>query len=75
MRRSSRLQFLLLLGLAVPLLTACGTPESRKARYLAKGRAYAEQSNWDKARIEFRNALQTMPNDAEVRYENGFVAE
>ncbi len=75
MRRLHRLHALLLLGLVLSLLGGCGTPESRKARYMAKGRAFLEQNNLDKARVEFRNALQVMPNDGEVRYENGLVAE
>lgn len=71
--RSYRARWTLLCALA--LLSACGTPESRKAKYLARGRAYAAQGNWEKARVEFKNALQAMPNDAEVRYENGVAAE
>ena len=75
MRRLSRPQLFLLVCVASLGLSACGSPETRKARYLTKGRAFLEQNNLDKARIEFRNALQTMPNDAEARFENGVVAE
>ena len=66
---------LVLLGLVALALVGCGSPESRKQKYLAKGRAYVAQENWEKARIEFRNALQIVPTDAEARYENAFVAE
>ncbi len=49
--------------------------ESRKARHLAKGQAFLVDGNFEKARVEFRNALQIAPNDSEARYENGVVDE
>jgi tetratricopeptide (TPR) repeat protein len=53
----------------------CGTAESRKARFLERGQLYLSGGNLDKARVEFRNALQALPNDAEARYLNGIVQE
>src|SRR5271167_1544949 len=59
-------------GLAV---TGCGGAEARKARHLEKGQAFYAAQNYEKARIEFRNALQIAPNDSEARYENGVADE
>ena len=72
MRRS--LAQLAVLLLAV-LVAACGGAEGRKVRYLEKGEEYFAARNYEKARIEFRNALQIDPNDANVRYQVGRVAE
>jgi tetratricopeptide (TPR) repeat protein len=57
------------------MLSACGSAESRKAHFMAKGQSYLAAGNLEKARVEFRNALQIAPTDADARYENGYVAE
>jgi tetratricopeptide (TPR) repeat protein len=67
----------LFVGLAVSLsmLAACSGTETRKARYLERGQSYLAEGNLDKARVEFSNALQIDPNDAQSRYFAGQVAE
>jgi predicted Zn-dependent protease len=60
---------------AALVLVGCGGAEARKARHLEKGQAFFAADNFDKARVEFRNALQIAPNDSEARYENGLVDE
>src|SRR5262245_54568147 len=57
------------------VVAACGGAEGRKVRYLEKGEQYFAARNYEKARIEFRNALQIDPNDANTRYQVGRVAE
>jgi tetratricopeptide (TPR) repeat protein len=61
--------------LASLVLTGCGGAEARKARHLEKGEKFFEDNNFEKARVEFRNALQIAPTDSEARYENGRVDE
>jgi tetratricopeptide (TPR) repeat protein len=61
--------------LATLLLTGCGGAEARKSKHLDKGLAFFADKKFEKARVEFRNALQIAPNDSEVRYENGVVDE
>jgi tetratricopeptide (TPR) repeat protein len=56
-------------------LVGCGGAQSRKAHFLERGRQYLAQGHFDKAGVEFRNALQMAPNDPEARFENGVVAE
>src|SRR5580698_3134177 len=56
-------------------LTACSGGEARKAKYMEKGQGFLAAGNFDKARVEFRNALQIAPTDGEARYENGVVDE
>jgi tetratricopeptide (TPR) repeat protein len=64
------------LALAACLLqVGCGSAESRKARYVQHGQGYFDAGNYDKARVEFRNAGQIDPKDAQVRYLLGQVAE
>jgi predicted Zn-dependent protease len=60
---------------AVLVLAGCGGAEARKARHLEKGQAFFAANNFEKARVEFRNALQIAPSDSEARYENGRVDE
>jgi tetratricopeptide (TPR) repeat protein len=67
---------LLLTSVCAALVVAgCGGAQARKQHHLEKGKAFLEAGNFEKARVEFRNALQIAPTDAEVRYDNGVVAE
>src|ERR1700735_1785467 len=50
------------------LLAACGGAAARKAGYMAKGREFLAAHDFEKARLEFRNALQLDPNDAEASF-------
>jgi tetratricopeptide (TPR) repeat protein len=62
--------------LAVILAIAgCGGAESRKAKHLEKGQTFLAAGNFEKARVEFRNALQIAPTDSDARYDNGVVDE
>ena len=61
--------------LAASLLAGCGGSEERKAKYLERGKAYLEEENYDKARIEFKNVLQIDPKTAEAYYLLGQIAE
>src|ERR1700719_3284815 len=63
---------LLVVALAV---AGCGGAESRKAKHLEKGQTFLAAGNFEKARVEFRNALQIAPTDSDARYDNGVVAE
>jgi Tfp pilus assembly protein PilF len=56
-------------------LTGCGGAEARKAKHLEKGQTFLAAGNLEKARVEFRNALQIAPSDSEARLENGVVDE
>ncbi len=57
------------------LLVACGGAAARKAGYLAKGQEYLADHDFEKARLEFRNALQLDPNDAEASFLAGEASE
>ena len=68
----------LLLAAAVLItcfVSGCGGPDARKAGHIARGQQYLAEGRLDKARIEFANALQIAPSDAEARYLSGSVAE
>jgi tetratricopeptide (TPR) repeat protein len=57
------------------VVSGCGGAQSRKAKHLEKGESFLAAGNFEKARIEFRNALQIVPTDSEARYANGVVDE
>jgi tetratricopeptide (TPR) repeat protein len=63
------------LSMAVLAVAACGGAQARKARHLEKGQSYLAAGNFDKARVEFQNALQIAPLDPEARFEMGVVDE
>jgi Tfp pilus assembly protein PilF len=48
-------------------LAGCGS-HSRYMSHMDRGRQYLAAGNLEKARIEFRNALQIEPKDAEAFY-------
>jgi tetratricopeptide (TPR) repeat protein len=57
------------------ILCGCSSAESRKASYVAHGKAYYAAGDYTKARLEFSNAAQIDPNDAEARLMLGQIAE
>ncbi|MFO0779546.1 MAG: tetratricopeptide repeat protein [Nitrospira sp.] len=54
--------------LVTVLLTACGGPEERKAKYFARATEYIDAANYPKARVALRNVLKIDPKDAEAYY-------
>jgi tetratricopeptide (TPR) repeat protein len=70
---SGRRKAAIVLCALVVALAGCGGAESRKARHIQKGEQYLAAGNLEKARVEFRNALQIAPTDSRARYENGVV--
>jgi tetratricopeptide (TPR) repeat protein len=61
--------------LAAALLAACDGPEQRVASHLDRGKAFFQEKNYDKARIEFRNVLQINPRNVDGRYALALVDE
>jgi tetratricopeptide (TPR) repeat protein len=57
------------------MLGGCGGAQARLAGHLERGREYLSQGNLEKARVEFRNALQIDPKSADASYLSGEVAE
>jgi len=57
------------------LLAGCGGADTRRGEHMQRGQEYFAAENWEKARVEFRNALQVSPDDPEARFMNARVAE
>src|SRR5262245_34177767 len=72
---SHRIKLLAACVVACLALVACGGAQSRKERHMARGQEYFTEGNFEKARVEFRNALQIEPNDAEARFMHGQALE
>jgi tetratricopeptide (TPR) repeat protein len=56
-------------------LVACGGAQSRLANHLTRGKDYFDAGSYQKASVEFRNALQIDPKNAEAQLMNGRVSE
>ena len=61
--------------LVVFMLAGCGGAEERKAKYMERGKAYFEEENYDKARVEFKNVLQIDPKTAAPYFYIGQIEE
>jgi uncharacterized protein (TIGR02996 family) len=66
---------LLSLLAVVAAVSGCGGADSRRASHIARGEKYLADEQLEKARIEFADALQISPNDAQARFLSGRVAE
>jgi tetratricopeptide (TPR) repeat protein len=74
-RKLSTSLVMVVLGLVVLGASGCGGAQTREARHLEKGQAFLEAGNFEKARIEFQNALQIAPKDPQARFQMGVVDE
>lgn len=50
------------------LLAGCRTPEQKKARFLATGNQLLKKQDYKRAVLQFKNAVQLGPKDAEAHY-------
>jgi tetratricopeptide (TPR) repeat protein len=60
---------------AVILAAACAPPEERVASYIAEAQRYFDEGDYQKARLEARNAVQLDPKNANARYVLALLAE
>lgn len=56
-------------------LAGCDSPEDKEAKYIHRGNDLYDKGEYDKARLEYKNAARLVPVDAEVRYRLGLVDE
>jgi tetratricopeptide (TPR) repeat protein len=60
---------------AAVLMSACTGAESRKASFVAQGQQHMAAHDWQKARLDFRNALQIDPKDQTLKFLAAQAAE
>jgi tetratricopeptide (TPR) repeat protein len=70
-----RLLVCTLIAVMTVALSGCGGARARYASHLQRGKEYLATGNLEKAGVEFRNAIQIQPKEAEALYLNGRVAE
>ena len=62
------------LALACLIFAGCvGSPQTRRDRYLARGKQYLQKGDATRAILEFKNAASAVNNDAEVFYQLGLA--
>ena len=71
---SVRAAALSLLILPVILLTGCTGADARRQSYIERGQTYFAQGDYNRASIEFRNAMQVSPKDPQARLLAGEAA-
>lgn len=64
-----------LAALLVGMISGCGSAEDSSARFIESGKELMEQGEFDKARLEFKNALQINPLEAEGYYQLALIDE
>lgn len=65
----------LLAALLAGVISGCGSAEDSSARFIESGKQLIEQGELEKARLEFRNALQINPLEAEGYYQLALIDE
>ena len=63
-----RLMSAALLVIVALLLAGCRTPEQKKARFLATGNQLLKKKDCQRAVLQFKNAVQLGPKDADAHY-------
>jgi tetratricopeptide (TPR) repeat protein len=58
----------LLIVAAVLLIAGCGSPEQRAARYLANAESLFAAEEFERAKLEAKNAIQIQPRNLEARW-------
>ncbi len=62
-------------AIAVVGLTSRDTPQQKEAKYLQRGNDLFAAGEYEKARVEYRNAAKLMPIDPEISFRWGMVDE
>src|SRR3989304_8497399 len=54
-------------------VTACGSPEQKRAKHMERGLKYFNDGKYNEAIIEYKNAVQISPKDSEGHYRLGLA--
>jgi tetratricopeptide (TPR) repeat protein len=66
--------YVIVVGALCALLSSCSrNPQKREAAFLATGQKHLQARDYERATIDFRNAIQVMPKDAEPHYQLGLA--
>lgn len=71
MKFSSSFCFRIFIVAVCFLITACGGSERKYAKHIEKGKEYYASAQYKEAAIEFKNAIQTKPDDSQAHYNLG----
>ena len=73
LNRMIRSKFFIAVFALAPLLSCKRSPQAMEARYMKRGQALLAMKDYGRALLEFRNAAQAMPKDAEPLYQIGIA--
>lgn len=73
--RASSFIAVLSIGVFLALSAGCArSPQARRDKFLAAGKRQMEKKDYDRAVLEFKNAIRAMPKDAEAYYQLGMAS-
>lgn len=75
MKNSTKIVIAAALAVAAYMASTRETPHQKEARHLKRGNELFQQNQFDKARVEYRNAAKYVPIDPEISYRWGLVDE
>lgn len=67
--------FVILIFASLMSLSGCDSPQEKQQNHLERGNAYMENSDFVRARLEYKNAAKINPTDPKVIYSMGLVEE
>jgi tetratricopeptide (TPR) repeat protein len=66
---------MLFFGFSLLLSAGCDGTKDREEKYLNKAKAYFDEGNYEKMRVDLKNVLQINPKNIEARYLTALLAE
>lgn len=75
MKKLNIIQYLIIAGLSITWLTGCGSASDSAEKFIKSGKEFIAKGEPEKARLQFKNAIQVEPKVAESYYQLALLDE